>query len=198
MTNNDMEKKLDQLLAGLPKPQYDTDTWLIEDHTAEFDRIVRQRRRKVWGRRLAAAAAVIGALCVIGTKLEKQTDIPQTQVTHKTTQPIVVQPQPEEPLLVEVTPERKAPQKAWTQKTKKAAAAQPTSRQMTPVDSLADIIAHIETSMQGVRDSCYIANVEKLIRVDDRLQRLVNELLLEDIVNEPTVPVVLNNPENND
>ena len=197
MTNNDMEKKLDQLLAGLPKPQYDTDTWLIEDHTAEFDRIAGQRHRKTWCRRLATAAAIIGVLCIAEITLEKQTDMPRTQVAHETKQPITVQPQPEEPLTAEATPERKTPQKASIPKAKKVATIQLASHQMTPIDSLTDIIAHIETSMQGVRDSCYLANVEKLLRVDDRLQRLVNEFLLEDIVKEVTVPVASNDSPNN-
>ena len=42
--NEDMEKKLDQLLAEMPKREYDLDAWLAEDETAEFDRIVSEQR----------------------------------------------------------------------------------------------------------------------------------------------------------
>ena len=42
--NEDMEKKLDQLLAEMPKREYDLDAWLTEDETAEFDRIVSEQR----------------------------------------------------------------------------------------------------------------------------------------------------------
>ena len=42
--NEDMEKKLDQLLADMPKREYDLDAWLAEDETAEFDRIVSEQR----------------------------------------------------------------------------------------------------------------------------------------------------------
>jgi hypothetical protein len=42
--NEDMEKKLDQLLADIPKREYDLDAWLAEDETAEFDRIVSEQR----------------------------------------------------------------------------------------------------------------------------------------------------------
>ncbi len=42
--NEDMEKKLDQLLADMPKRKYNLDAWLAEDETAEFDRIVHQQR----------------------------------------------------------------------------------------------------------------------------------------------------------
>ena len=39
--NKDMNKKLDQLLADMPKPKYDLDAWLQEDKTEEFDRLQR-------------------------------------------------------------------------------------------------------------------------------------------------------------
>ena len=42
--NEDMEKKLDQLLAEMPKREYDLDAWLTEDETVEFDRIVSEQR----------------------------------------------------------------------------------------------------------------------------------------------------------
>lgn len=42
--NEDMEKKLDQLLAEMPKREYDLDAWLAEDETAKFDRIVSEQR----------------------------------------------------------------------------------------------------------------------------------------------------------
>ena len=199
MNQNDMEKKLDQLLADLPKPQYDTDKWLIEDHTAEFDRIVGQRRRKVWMQRWAAAAVVAGFLCLIGITLEQQTKEPLPPVAETTVKQKSVEPQPldqvEETKLADARPVQTAPVKA--KRMEKPATAQPSVRQMTPIDSLADIVAHIEESMQGIRDSCYMANVEKLIRTDDRLQRLVNNLIIEGIITEKAVQTALVNPQNN-
>ena len=201
MKQNDIEKQLDQLLANLPKQQYDTDRWLIEDHTAEFDRIVGQRRRKVWKRRLAAVAAVaVGLICIVGgVMLEPETEVSQTLVDQKTKQPTATptEPQPEEPVLAAITPTEPKPTKPTTVKTKQVKPATLPHTAMTPIDSLTDIIAHIEASMQGVRDSCYMANVEKLIRVDDRLQRLVNDLILEGIINEEPSQVALNELQDN-
>lgn len=61
--NEDMEKKLDQLLADMPKRKYDLDAWLAEDETAEFDRIVSEQKKpakiKPLRRWLAAAACLI-------------------------------------------------------------------------------------------------------------------------------------------
>lgn len=193
MKQNDMEKQLDQLLANLPKQQYDTDQWLVEDHTAEFDRIVSQRRRKAW--RLAAIAAVaVGLIFMVGVMLEKETEIPQVQIAQQSpaTTPVIpptpVEPTP--PTLAQATPQKPV-------KVKQVKPVTVSHATMTPIDSLTDIIAHIESSMQGVRDSCYMANVEKLIRVDDRLQRLVNDLILEGMMNMPTAQVALNEPQDN-
>lgn len=59
--NIDTERKLDELLAKLPKRDYDLDAWLNEDETAEFDRIVNlsQRRKRTLWRWVAAAACLL-------------------------------------------------------------------------------------------------------------------------------------------
>ena len=43
--NKDTERKLDDLLAKMPKRDYDLDAWLDEDETEEFNRIVSQQPR---------------------------------------------------------------------------------------------------------------------------------------------------------
>lgn len=196
---NEMEKKLDQLLERLPSQQYDTDAWLIEDETAEFDRIVSQRRRKVWLWRWSAAAAVAVLLVVAGTMVDWKTEEVQQPVVHTTEQPSANQPAIEEqqqPLVAEAELPKTAP--APAQATTPKAIAQLAGRTMTPIDSLTDIVARIEQAMQGVRDSCYIANVEKLMRTDDRLQRLVNQLVLEGIMADTTTNTAFTNPQDND
>ena len=81
--NEDMEKKLDQLLAEMPKREYDLDAWLAEDETAEFNRIVSEQRvssaktaenkqRTLW--RWVAAAACF--LLIIGIGLHYQFEKP--------------------------------------------------------------------------------------------------------------------------
>ena len=143
----------------------------------------------------AAAAVIIGLLCTVGIMLEKKTEVDPTLVAKETEQPTATPiQQPEEPVLAAITPTETKP---TTVKAKQAKPVTVSHATMTPIDSLTDIIAHIESSMQGVRDSCYIANVEKLIRVDDRLQRLVNDLILEGMMNTPTAQVALNEPQDN-
>ena len=88
--NEDMEKKLDQLLAEMPKRDYDLDAWLAEDETATFDRIVSQQRHRVIRRWIAAAACfllIIGMGVTLWPKEEQQsaplmakkTEQPQTE-----------------------------------------------------------------------------------------------------------------------
>lgn len=68
-------------------------------------------------------------------------------------------------------------------------------RSMTPIDSLADIVARLEVEMQGISDSCYLANVEKLIKADDQLQKLVNNLILDGILTDTITRVaIIDNP----
>ena len=49
-------------------------------------------------------------------------------------------------------------------------------------DSLNYYISKVEQSLTDIRDSCYQANVERLIRADAHLQRLVNQLILDGIL----------------
>lgn len=199
MNNNDIDKKLDQLLSNLPKQKYDTDAWLVEDETEMFENIVRQRRRKTWLRRLTAAAAVIGILFLAGSMLNRQQEEPQPLVANETRQTPVQQSQPANmQILAEVISQKKDTPKIKVQKAKETVVHKAATQRMTPIDSLADIVARIEQSMQGIKDSCYIANVEKLIRADNKLQRLVNGLILEGIVNEHTTQVALNDQQDNE
>ena len=199
MNNNDIEKKLDQLLSSLPKQQYDTDVWLMEDESEAFENIVRQRRRKTWLRRLTAAAAVIGVLFCAGSMLNRQQEESQPLVANETRQTPVQESQPANTqILAEVISQKKDAPRIKVQKAKETAVQKAAAQRMTPIDSLADIVARIEQSMQGIKDSCYIANVEKLIRADNKLQRLVNGLILEGIVNEHTTQVALNDQQDNE
>ena len=96
--NEDIEKKLDQLLADMPKREYDLDAWLAEDETAEFDRIV-SKRRPLW--RWVAAAACF--LLIIGVGLHYQFEEPvvTSDVTSGNTAQYI---KPQAPL-PKVTPE---------------------------------------------------------------------------------------------
>ncbi len=73
--NKEMDKKLDELLANMPKPEYDLDAWLAEDETEEFDRLQRMNtdlhrsKRKVW--RWVAAACLLLIIGIGVTTLQE-------------------------------------------------------------------------------------------------------------------------------
>ena len=124
----DTERKLDELLAQMPKRDYDLDAWLNEDETAEFDRLQRtntdlylQRtntdlysqqtntdlhgsKRKAW--RWVAAAACLLIIIGIGVTTElmhqKPEDMPAIAENHSQPLPsLQVEPETSKPLPLE-------------------------------------------------------------------------------------------------
>ena len=51
-------------------------------------------------------------------------------------------------------------------------------------DSLEYYISCVEAQLSKISDSCYEAQVERLIRVDDRLSRLVNRIIMDGIITD--------------
>lgn len=168
-------------------------------------RIDRKNRRRPTGWMVAAAAA-IAALVVTGA-LFLQNDGEQEAGAGVVAQATAVQPADAKPRPT-TTDAKPKPMTADTKQRPMTADAKqrpmttdekpkPTTAdaKMTPIDSLTDIIARIESGLQQVRDSCYLANVEKLIRADDQLQKLVNNLILDGILTDSTTRVAtIDNP----
>ena len=94
--NEDMEKKLDQLLADMPKRDYDLDAWLAEDETAAFDRIVSEQKKpakiKPLRRWIAAAACFLLIIGVAATLWPKEEQPTAPLTAQKTEQPQTEQP----------------------------------------------------------------------------------------------------------
>ena len=233
--NDEMDQKLDELLSRLPKNDYDLDAWLVEDETATFERIVRQRRRKRAAWWLSAAAAVVaGGVFVFAPKAplavsEVPLTAPEAPLTtsedevvavaaplpcrggagggvtiSQSASKILLTPPPTPPLQGRGAAARlqdlPKPATALAAKSATTLAAMPAialaaTESPSPVDSLADLVARIEQGLEDVRDSCYIANMEKLIATDSRLQRLVNRLILDGIIRDTTYATA-NNTDN--
>ena len=100
--NEDMEKKLDQLLADMPKREYDLDAWLAEDETAEFDRIV-SKQRPLW--RWVAAAACFLLIIGIGLHYQFEEPVVTSDVTLGNTARYLKQQAPLAKVTSEPTPE---------------------------------------------------------------------------------------------
>ena len=112
--NEDTEKKLDQLLAEMPKREYDLDAWLAEDETAEFNRIVSEQRvssaktaeskqRPLW--RWVAAAACFLLIIGIGLHYQFEEPVVTSDVTLGNTARYLKQQAPLPKVTSEPTPE---------------------------------------------------------------------------------------------
>ena len=212
--NQDEQEKLNRLLDRLPKGDYPLDQWLAEDETATYDALVAERRRRLTLRRWAGVAAsiviVIGICAVLtlngGRGQQPQpvaiaTVSGQAPVGRDVTDVRVATNSPAATDSSTATGSRGAANSLahanasgpaatpYATATPYAATAPASagSRRLTPIDSLTDIGARIEAGLQGISDSCYQANVEKLIRADARLQHLVNRLVLEGIMADTTL-----------
>ena len=189
------------------KTAFDEQTPQMPDNFTDsvMSRIDRKSRRRPTGWMVAAAAA-IAALVVTGA-LFLQNDGEQEAGAGVVAQVTAVQPADAKPRPTTVDAKQRpmtadAKPRPMTTDAKPrpmTADAKPrpmtTDAKMTPIDSLTDIIARIESGLQQVRDSCYLANVEKLIRADDQLQKLVNNLILDGILTDSTTRVAtIDNP----
>ncbi len=105
--NKNMDKKLDLLLADMPKPEYDLDAWLTEDESEEFDRLQRMNtdtylqrtdtdfslqhlhgsKRKMW-RWVAAAACLIIIIGIGMTVKQISTTKPEPMLVENNVQPL--------------------------------------------------------------------------------------------------------------
>ncbi len=148
------------------------------------------RRIRLYITAAMAVAASILLLIVLNTRQPMTDDGMQTTAqgdTHPTPQvsqasqpmPQPSHPSPltsEPPAHSRVLPAEKVAQRITDIKLVEQHAA------VTTADSLDYYISRLEAQLADIRDSCYEARVEHLMRVDDRLQRLVNQLVLEGII----------------
>ena len=138
------------------------------------------RRIRLYITAAMAVAASILLLIVLNTRQPMTDDGMQTTAqgdTHPS--PLTSHPSPltsEPPAHSRVLPAEKVAQRITDIKLVEQHAA------ATTADSLDYYISRLEAQLADIRDSCYEARVEHLMRVDDRLQRLVNQLVLEGII----------------
>lgn len=180
----------------------DTDAWLMEDMTDEYDRLVAGRRRRTLFVRFAAAAAVIAFVFIVGVKFGNKSgeDMPvvaKVEISHESKarlKPVERIDNKEPQAVQEATPEPAGngamepaaarPDVSEPDLLASAAAEKTPIAGMTLSDSLTDIIERIERGLENVSDSVYMARVEELIESDSRLQKLMRRVLVEKITRD--------------
>ena len=159
----------------------------LEKPTPTLPKGGRTKSLPYWGRLVAAAACL---LIIIGVGLTLQ---PKEEPAN--TQPVVVkktESQRSEPKTIEKEPVQMAKEeKAVVAKTtmvnkrpKASVSESKTSTTAATTDSLDYYIDKIERELAQVDESLYIERMNKVIRADERLQRMVNSYILHTLDKE--------------
>lgn len=182
----------EHLVAQMLQQGEDMEQWLTEDETAEYDRIVSQRRAKRRQLRWAIAAVIV-ALIVVGTivlwpkeqvgdtivatKTEKlnQSEVSYAELDNSDARPSVATASPKPAVSPKGIAKRvKQQQKANT------------------TDSLQYYIARLEKELENVNESTYTAKAEEVLRADARLQKLVQRIMMGELTKDDVSAEALN------
>lgn len=201
------ETKILLVMLEMPKAEPATSDLPDADHSDEYDRIVNRRKRLAIIMRWAVAACIAamvflgGLLFRDGGTTEQPQDKPQlmAKAEQKVALPVVeekvepVQTVKEKPKTVTVKqskPKRK-PQRPviaepvgkiepmTTQEVKECLIAE--SGDVSYADSLEYYVNKVERELESVSDSLYLVRVQKVIAADEKLQKIVNRIILESL-----------------
>ena len=174
LLNGQATPEEEHLIAQRLQEEEDMDSWLTEDETEEYERIVRQHRARRHLLRWATAAAIVvliaaGAL-VLWPK-EQFNDIIAEQ-EKEVTKPDV---RDVEPTVAVAMPAKFATGPKTIRKRMKRQTAADTT------DSLQYYIARLEKELENVNESTYTAKAEEVLRADARLQKLVQRIMVGEL-----------------
>lgn len=176
-TTPDEERLIAQMLR-----QENMESWLTEDETAEYDRIVSHRSAKLRLLRWAVAAAIaiflIAGAAILWPQQTSELQIAATDVAIDN-KPADIKP----PALVFPKEVQKA-----ARKEKKNVR----HRQASTTDSLQYYIARLEKELENVNESTYTAKAEEVLRADARLQRLVQRIMMGELTKDDMPAEALN------
>ncbi len=192
----DMEQMLKEHYSSKSKVPLDKqiDTWLAEDETDEYERIVSSHRRKrvaLWLSMAAMVALLVGmGWWWIPTKQETESfQLVVKNMDSPKPHPIVTKetPQIQKQEPINVIPTEKgslyrAKNHECLPKTEVTLNETKTNDQVeVNVDSLEYYIARLEKNLDEVGDSVYMECAEQVIRTDVHLQRLVRKIYMNEI-----------------
>ena len=141
-----------------------------------------------WGRLVAAAACLLIIIGVGLTLLPKEEPAKNQPIVVKKTEKPLPQPLPREGRTKSLPSRGRlegavAKAKAVSQRPTQTTATHNTPTAVATTDSLDYYIDKIERELAQVDESLYIERMNKVIRADERLQRMVNSYILQDYYN---------------
>ena len=183
-------------MLGMSKLEYSTDKWMTEDETYVYDRIIRHRRQRRLFMRWAAAAVFAGIIFIIGIRFgydHKQENLSPSCKTGTSCVPS--KRTTENPLTVSVK-EKKGenstlyPEHRIIKRQMTCSTDIKMESQLIPVescgstgntDSLAFYLSCIERELDGVKDSVCAVHAKQILKIDTRVQRIVNKIISGEI-----------------
>ena len=185
LLNEQTTPEEEQLIAKMLQQEQDMESWLTEDETADYDRIVSQRSTKLRILRWAIAA-VIALLMVGGAVIlwPQQPSEPQVVITTNFTPASKSNNVKEQPLLLQKEVQQPSSKKVKTRSVKR--------RQASTTDSLQYYIARLEKELENVNESTYTAKAEEVLRADARLQKLVQRIMMGELTKDNMPAEALN------
>ena len=192
LLNEQTTPEEEHLVAQMLQQEEDMDSWLAEDETAEYDRIVNERRAKHRTLRWAVAAVIVAFIAVGAIVLwprEQASDVVAEQKTKEIIEPVIREAEPVvrnlEPSVATASPKPAVSPKGGAKRVKRQQKANTT-------DSLQYYIARLEKELENVNESTYTAKAEEVLRADARLQKLVQRIMMGELTKDYVPAEALN------
>lgn len=192
LLNEQTTPEEEHLVAQMLQQEEDMDSWLAEDETAEYDRIVNERRAKHHFLRWAIAAIIVLLVAAGGFVLwprEQASDVVAEQKTKEIIEPVIREAEPVvrnmEPSVATASPKPAVSPKGGAKRVKRQQKANTT-------DSLQYYIARLEKELENVNESTYTAKAEEVLRADARLQKLVQRIMMGELTKDNVPEEALN------
>ena len=192
LLNEQTTPEEEHLVAQMLQQEEDMDSWLAEDETAEYDRIVNERRAKHRTLRWAVAAVIVAFIAMGAIVLwprEQASDVVAEQKTKEIIEPVIREAEPVvrnlEPSVATASPKPAVSPKGGAKRVKRQQKANTT-------DSLQYYIARLEKELENVNESTYTAKAEEVLRADARLQKLVQRIMMGELTKDYVPAEALN------
>ena len=192
LLNEQTTPEEEHLVAQMLQQEEDMDSWLAEDETAEYDRIVNERRAKHHFLRWAIAAIIVLLVAAGGFVLwprEQSSDTIAEQKKKEVTEPVIRDAEPVvrnmEPPVATASPKPAVSPKGIAKRVKQQQKANTT-------DSLQYYIARLEKELENVNESTYTAKAEEVLRADARLQKLVQRIMMGELTKDDVSAEAMN------
>lgn len=178
LLNEQTTSEEEHQIAQMLQQEEDMEQWLTEDETAEYDRIVSQRRARRHTLRWAIAAVLVLLIAAGAVVLWPKERVGENVVAKKER---VTSPQ--EPELEETTAITPSAKPVATAKKARKRVKQPATEKTS--DSLEYYIARLEKELDEATDSInYTTKAEQIIRADARLQKLIQRIMIGELTKD--------------